>query len=68
MENRHPNVVREDETTEFERHRCPVCGLLISLLKFEHRFLGQYTCPHCDSELAFSDEPEGLKLVSKPTK
>lgn len=68
MANRHRTVVREDQTTEFERRLCPVCGLLISLLKLEHRFLGQYTCPHCDSELVFSDEPEGLKLVSKRTK
>lgn len=50
---------RETRATErssaFERRPCPICGLILSILRLGTPFQA-ITCPHCDSELLLSGD------------
>ena len=51
-------VTDEDEIPEFESKPCPKCGGAITVVKMDFRFAGRYTCPHCGSDVLFTDETE----------
>jgi predicted RNA-binding Zn-ribbon protein involved in translation (DUF1610 family) len=48
----------EPGPSHFEKRPCPSCGGMMSILRLDHRFIGNYTCPHCGGQVLLLDNED----------